>query len=664
MHWFRQHPHLSVFAAALLVRLVYLAESLQHPAFLLPLIDAATYDNFARQWVTLGLRDSTTAWHAAFYPLFLSALYRIFGPSVLAAKLVQLLLGALACTGMGALARRVFGPRAGWWAGLLAACYGPLVFYDLELMSAGWSVAWCTLMVGVLSGAGPAGRGWRGLWHGVLIAVALLIRPELSVAYVGAMALETARTRSRPSARTALVAAAAIALILLPVGLMNRAFTGRWSVLPANSGLQLYLTNNRDPYVSLLDRPGPDYDRVVQEPRRAGYHALAEQNQYFHQRARTELTADPLRTARRFGQKLLLLLSGREIISDVDPYSARESSRLLSVLIWKTGRYGFPFALLLGLAALGLGTPRRVPWGPALWFGLLLTAALLIYLPALRYRLILLPLLIPLAGAGADRLWSAVRERRTASLARQLAILLGAALLSTTPGLASTEHTNFRAERYRMIGQRLDQPGGTNGWLDQAWALQPGDPQTAFFLALNAVQAGQPERARALLDLAVAAVPDYSMALLLRADLKAEAGDDRGARDDLLQALRADPDQVDVLLRLGLHFAQAGEPARARAYFEQALQQQPGHPVARMHLAGVLIDLGEAGRAQVMLDDLLRADPHNAQLQFNAGRAALLLGQPTRARQHLQEVLLRQPDHAAARALLETTIGAPPGATP
>lgn len=664
MQLFRQHPHLTVFAAALLVRAIYLAECLQHPAFLLPLIDATTYDTFARQWVTQGLRDSTTAWHAAFYPLFLSGLYQLFGPSVLAAKIVQLLLGALTCTGVGALARRVFGPRAGWWAGLLAAGYGPVVFYDLELMSAGWSVAWCTLMVGVLTGLRPARALGRGLLHGVLIAGGLLIRPELTAAYVGAHLLECVRTRSRPQARTLLVAAGTALLCLLPVGVMNHVFTGTWSVLPANSGLQLYLTNNRDPYVSLLDRPGPGYDRVVQEPRRAGYHTLAEQNRYFYQRARAELTADPIRTARRFGQKFLLLLSGREITSDVDLYSARESSRLLSALVWKAGRFGFPFALLLGLAVLGLGAPRRVTWVPVLWFGVLLIGALLLYLPALRYRLILLPLLWPLAGAGADLLTRAFGERKPARLALHLAVLLAVTLLSMTPGLAATDLINFRAERYRMIGQRLDQPGTTNGWLDRAWALQPGDPQTAFFLALRSAQAGQAEQARTYLDLALAEVPDYTMALMLRSDLKAEAGDAAGARDDLERAARAEPDNVDLLIRRAGQLDQAGEPARARAQLELALLRQPGHPLARMNLAEVLIELGEAGRAQVLLDELLREQPDHAPLHISAGLAARQLGQTARARQHFQQALRIQPDHAAARALLEETTDGHSGAAP
>lgn len=65
-------------------------------------------------------------------------MYTFTGPSVLVIKALQALLGSITCVLTAGLGRRVVGPRAGLWAGLMAALYGPLIFYEAaELLAAG-----------------------------------------------------------------------------------------------------------------------------------------------------------------------------------------------------------------------------------------------------------------------------------------------------------------------------------------------------------------------------------------------------------------------------------------------------------------------------------------------------------------------------------------------
>ena len=85
---------IGIFAVAVLVRGVYLAESSDNPTFGCPIVDSSSYHTMAAELALSGKVSSRYFWQPFFYPFFLSVIYRFAGPSVLAAKLVQVLLGS------------------------------------------------------------------------------------------------------------------------------------------------------------------------------------------------------------------------------------------------------------------------------------------------------------------------------------------------------------------------------------------------------------------------------------------------------------------------------------------------------------------------------------------------------------------------------------------
>lgn len=96
--------------------------------------DGPIYTSIARNWFLHGIYGfaSTTALGATIplhatiirlpgYPLFLGLCFRIFGTANYnAVLLVQAVLDLITCLLIGAIARRLSGPRAGWWALWLA----------------------------------------------------------------------------------------------------------------------------------------------------------------------------------------------------------------------------------------------------------------------------------------------------------------------------------------------------------------------------------------------------------------------------------------------------------------------------------------------------------------------------------------------------------------
>ncbi|HEX2120612.1 MAG TPA: glycosyltransferase family 39 protein, partial [Thermoanaerobaculia bacterium] len=126
---------LIVFAAALFLKGAVLAALHDHP-LLQPRgdLDPVWYAQLAKRVAAGDLLLAPE-------PFFISPLYIYFlgavfacGGGLLAARIVQIVLGAIAVVLAGETARALFGPRAGWIASALLALTGVVTFYEVTLL--------------------------------------------------------------------------------------------------------------------------------------------------------------------------------------------------------------------------------------------------------------------------------------------------------------------------------------------------------------------------------------------------------------------------------------------------------------------------------------------------------------------------------------------------
>jgi Flp pilus assembly protein TadD len=657
----RRHPFCVLFALAVGVRGLYVLTCARHPECMVPLIDAATYDTFARRWVELGLRDSTTAWHAAFYPLFLAAVYGLFSPSVLAAMWVQAGIGGLACCGVALSARRCFGERAMWLAGGMAVGYGPLIFYDAQLMPGGWSFFWSVCVLASLLVPLPRRPWMRGLVHGLLGAGAALIRPELLAGYVVGRLMMAGMTRQwkRPTAVTALVALAVFAALVYPISKMNRPWTGNYAFWPINGGLNLYLANAPGGCETMLTRPGPDYDRIVNLPKQDGLQSAAEQNRYFRNRLLAHLRDHPVDAAAHLLRKAAMLLNGYEVPTDLDLYTARPPVKWAHWMMFPSGAGGFPFSLLVLLAGLGLFRRAHQRLTAVYWVYLVVAGLLVLLMPTARYRLILLPPLFLFAAAGILVL---LEGRLRSTLKRPAAMLLvgGLLILQVVPLPLCRLDWDFTAERERMIAQRINDAVRALERLEPIQRRQPEDPQVHYFLGFNAWQLGEADRALRHLEEALRLAPDYAYALLLRAEILVDRQHLAAAKESLQAATRSAPDLEEAYLRLALLNGHTGDFAAAQVAVEKVLAYTEDHPMALHILADLYIQDGQAMQALSVLNKLLERNSDQPDVHASVAEAAWQLRQVSRARHHALEALRLQPGHARAASLLEEMNGNEP----
>ena len=131
-----------VFVLALSLRLVHAFQMSASPLFAMPAVDAATYSEQAASLAEgnwLG-RGQGPFWQPPLYPYFLGVIKLVFSESFYyASRFAQALIGSLTCVLLYLVGQRLFGSGVGFIGGLIAAVYGPLIYFDARLLPAGSS---------------------------------------------------------------------------------------------------------------------------------------------------------------------------------------------------------------------------------------------------------------------------------------------------------------------------------------------------------------------------------------------------------------------------------------------------------------------------------------------------------------------------------------------
>ena len=137
-----------------------------------PMGDARTFFLQAEQLAaTFSLGDEPFT-GPPLYPAFLGALFWLFGADFFACRLIQFTLGALSVVLLYLIGRRVFSPGIGLAAGIVAAVYGPLIYFEGELLPPGLAVLLNLSLVLFLLRPGTVSHPWSCLAAGILLGVA------------------------------------------------------------------------------------------------------------------------------------------------------------------------------------------------------------------------------------------------------------------------------------------------------------------------------------------------------------------------------------------------------------------------------------------------------------------------------------------------------------
>ncbi|MFQ5503851.1 MAG: tetratricopeptide repeat protein [Planctomycetota bacterium] len=475
-------------------------------------------------------------------------------------------------------ARRLFGSRAAWWAGGMAAVWGPALMYELLLDKVACGLFVTTLGLWLLVDLdsrlrnGDGGTRRRALLIGLTLGAGALLRENLLVLAPAAAALLYFRQRSP---RVPLLLLGGAALGILPAFTHNLLVGGELMPTSYQAGTNFWIGNHEGAdgtYQPLrAGRGDPIHEEKDARLLAAVALGIPEErirpgavSRYWWRRGLGFLASNP-------GKWLGLMLTKLQcfVFHEEAPDSVAYSA-------FRTGRpWLLPTRLLAGLvlplALLGAWLARRHPGARfGMWLALAALGSVLAFYVVSRYRLACLPFLFPFAAHALLRLRTEPR----------LAWLLLVLLLPS-----------------------------------QLWCLAPSRPEglgSAQLMALNQVNRGTAlslwtqdgDRAVRAFVKALEFRPDCLAAHRSLGRLWLKAGRVAEALPHCEAEVRLAPEDAEAWHNLGFAQRRSGDLAAAEESFREALRLSGDEP-PQMTLEQLALCLRKQGRskeARALLD--------------------------------------------------------------
>lgn len=651
---------LGVFLLALAVRIAYLLAFRGSPFFGGLLVDSQWHDEWAWGWAQgTWSPEGHAFFRAPLYPLWLSFLYRVFGHDLLAARVVQMVLGAATCAFTAGAAARQAGGRVGWVTGIVAALYGTSLFFDGELLIP-------NLLLFLLSGAlfMLAGRPtWgHGIGAGFVTGLAAVARPNVLVlvpvqaAWIAWRARrESAIGRGRAWA-LAVVTAGVACLPALGVTAINLGLERTWVLVASQGGVNFAAGNHSGASGRTMDlaelgtivswREFVDRSREVAEEAVGRPLTSAEVDRWWFHRGLEWIGAHPGEALGLYARKAYYLLNANEVANNRDPYVDRRGP--LRLLLWKTGFFAFPWGLVFPLAVVGwVATRRRREWKAwgiflAAWF-LLYGLSLLPFFVTARFRMGLLLPLFALAGIALahPRAWWGWKGWTAGILALVLAN-------STLAGVRQ-ENRGLELARLGEILLREGRVEDAIDLLEQAHALDPRGLATVYVLAEAYAQGGRPGDAERLYLRVRETRPDDPDLAFNLGVVELQLGRYEAAAAAFESALAMREDGA-FWVNLGVAREGQGDGEGAEEAYRAGIRIAPGDEIGYLRLAGLLIDGGDLPDGLAVLEEGVTRVQTSFDLRYALAMAYVRAGKYEAALEQADTLLhLRHDDPRALR---------------
>ncbi len=621
---------------ALAVRLIYILQLSRTPFFDHPVVDAQYHDAWAREILRLGMGHEGVFFRAPLYPYFLALAYAITNCSFLWARIFQAFLGSLTAVLTYGLGREITGQRrVGLVAGIGAALYGMLVYFDGELLV---EPLFIPLLVASLLAYAKFRNGRRlGLLAlaGLFLGLAAITRPSALVVFpifILDIILSKPRRPGHFPWKTRMTSILPLlfcgSLPIAPVAYHNFQQGGDAVVIAGSGGINFYIGNNpqADGLHSIMPGFGATWDvPAISYPAYQAAHRtlkLSEVNSYYSQLAWQYILQNPSAALKLFVKKIFAFWNRLEISNNRDLYFFKNETQIMPYL----RLLGFWMVGPLGLLGLWVGWRRRLLPG---WFLAIIPVYMLsvaAFFVTARFRAPMIPLLLICAAAALFEL-AARRDNilNRYRLTNSIVLLLSFLFVNSNP-----------------------------------WKLRAENPAHAYFCLGNAyLDAGKLEQARDAFQSAQATDSLYPRAHLNLGVIAYKNSDPVEAEAEYQCELVLYPREFRALNNLGVLRYNAGRLVEAADYYRRALDMAPYFSDARINLAQCRFKQGmeeaEKGNlesAEIYFREAVEGEDNNALYHYNYALTLGKLGRAEEARTHLQAALRLKPDFAEARRLL------------
>jgi tetratricopeptide (TPR) repeat protein len=675
---------LAVLAVGVLVRVLFAFQVKDMPFYYHPVLDSGFFHQWAKFKAETTWIDHALPFREPGYAFFLAAIYRVFGDSLTAARLVQAVLGGLTALLIYRIGASLFSRAAGAIAGAIFSFFGLAVFFTGELNETTLVVFLVVLSSYLLLRARQGSAYLNCALSGALLGLAFLSRFTV-IAAVPAWVIQLL-VDDRPRLR------AGAALLVIGFAIVPLCYTtlllkaDETSILPVRAGWQAFLgssstggTSKRPYYVIKLGPEGGassayaqadltdgEWDAVrFAKIEGGGLLGRRASGRYWQNRTFDDFFASPSSYLGNYFEKLGILWGASLPTPNADSRFVAGYSLLLRSML-------FPFAGLAAMGLVGLFAFSRRRSSSALMFVLFYPLLACVFLVSDADKMLLTPFLAVFCGHLAATVFLGFRNMKTVrSVIYVVAVVVVAVVFSALPEVQTDE-----ARQLMILGdiysneslyERAEESYGT--------AIEISPDFSDARLALARLYASTRETDKALVTLAEAAQRDPQnprlrierAMLLVYMQRPAEAigevaavehsfpyeprlhqtkglalmdlGRQEAAAEELELELAYGGVDVTTYTALGRARFELGQYEEAAAAFEAALRSNPAYPAPTvMQLADCYTKLERYEDAAEILARIAASDVGNVRLRFKLGNALYRAGRYNEALRNFKEI--------------------------
>jgi len=413
---------LFLFVLAFVVRYVYTVQIQTLPSFKVLVMDAANFDNLARQILQDGWIGKELFFIDPFYQYFLALIYKIFGTTFFAVRLTQIILSSLTCVFHYFIAKKIIDRNIGIASSLVSVFYGVYVFFVPMLLKPSLFLFLETLSILLLI-IGIKDKKNRPLFlSGLTIGLMMITRGNtliillfLFIWMIGVLKNHGVKTIVAKISIYLL----GISVILIPFATRNYIVSRQIVITSTCGGFNFYIGNNKTAcglYSPLVDgNQTPFYEKkhmkLVAEQKLGRKLTYNQASDFWFSESIKWIINNKLDFIKLILTKIQIYFNHYEIPDAEDFYIYQNHSSML--------RFCFiTFAIIASLAIAGMIFGMRDPRKLSLLYFLFISNSISVVLFFIfsRFRVPVVPWLIIFAVHFVRQMYRAIKTRRFAAI--------------------------------------------------------------------------------------------------------------------------------------------------------------------------------------------------------------------------------------------------------
>ena len=450
----------SILAIGFILRMIYILETQNSPFIQNLFSDSKIYFDWAKEL------SNSNKWFgkevffmSPGYPYFLAFIFKFFGPSILAVRILQALINTATIFLIYKTTRNLFDRNTGYVAASIAAVYSIFIFFSGAVFGETIQTFFVTALIYFLSKNQENYRHNKWFLSGLMLGLASLFRANILIVFPAlfiwiAYSFYKSENLKKELKRTLIFLFIGTAIPILPVTL-NNFFAGKeFVLLTSNGGINFYLGNN-DKALGVYSTP-KDFDFFkdmagINYAQKLTHKKLtpSESSSYWYNQGLKFITSYPVDALSLTLKKVLFFFDDDENPQtsqiNIDFFRDKYSALL------KIPLPNFIFVFLFSIAGFYYSLKKLKDDKINLMYIILVSFVLgaILFFVSGRFRIAITPLLISFAAFGMINLYNVIKQKDFNKIFFPVA---AAALLFALVVFALPKYNYSYADAYSNLG--------------------------------------------------------------------------------------------------------------------------------------------------------------------------------------------------------------------